>query len=164
VNARTGHPARPPQPVLTLPPAAPTGPGFETALTGTVVMSSVYTRHNPRTTAPEFTHLHIMAKQDNGMLFEAVQVVGSGPDSITRAAVMRGRCKPGVRIEAHGAFVGLAGVAAGDPPRLFLHGVAYIRTDPRPASENNVVSILNRMAERVPALARGMQSAIYGAQ
>jgi hypothetical protein len=146
-----------------LPPTVAADPGFETALTGTVVMSSVYTRHNPRTRAPEWTHLHVMAKQDNGMMFEALQVVGSGPDAITRAAVMRGRCKPGVRIEAHGAFVGLAGVAAGDPPRLFLHGVAYIRTDPRPAAASNVVNILNRMSERVPAIARGMQSALNGA-
>jgi hypothetical protein len=145
-------------PVLQMPVATNNAQQFETVLTGTVVMSSLFTRRHEQTSAALFTHLHVVAKQENGQLFEAVQMVGSGPDAETRGAVMRGRVKPGVRIEAHGAFVGLAGHDKGDPPRLFLHGVTYIRSDPRPAPTPNVINILQRMSERVPALARGLQN------
>jgi len=141
---------------------------FETVLTGTVVMSAVYTQPTPSLEHhAAATRLHVMAKQDNGLLFEAVQVIGTGPDAQTRGAVMRGRVKPGARIEAHGAFVGLTGTAAGDPPRLLLHGVSYIRsrdvthTPALPAPQ--VASILNRLAERVPGVARGMQQVSNGA-
>ncbi len=133
--------------------------GFESTLTGVVQMASIYTHFDPVTGRPLYTHLRVIAKQANGLPFEAVQIVGCGPDAITRAAVMRGRMPAGTPVEAHGNAVSIARNTEGDPPRLFLHNVEYIRTQPgRTARPGNVHSILHRLAERVPAVARGMQA------
>lgn len=136
-------------------------PEFECTLAGDVVMCGTFTKTDEASGRALYTHLHVVAKQPNGVFFEAVQIVGTGPDAVTRAAVMKGRMQTGVRIEAHGGWVGIAGQAVGDPPRLFLHNVEYIRTAYAQTQRTpaNVYSILGRLAERVPAVARGLQAA-----
>jgi hypothetical protein len=132
---------------------------FESTLHGTLLMCSAYTQRDPVSGKPIYTHLRIIAKQPNGMLFEAVQVVGIGPDAVTRAALLKGRLQAGTEIEAHGCGVTITRSRPEDPPRLFLQNVEYIRTTAAPSrAPSNVHSILTRLAERVPAVARGMQA------
>lgn len=140
-------------------------PKFESTLHGTLLMCSVYTHHDARSGNALYTHLRIMAKQANGLMFEAVQVVGSGPDAVTRATVMKGRLRPGVQVEVHADAVCIVTGADGDPPRLFLQNVDYIRSQPdadQARTASNVHSILHRLAERVPAVARGMHHTSHG--
>jgi hypothetical protein len=132
---------------------------FEATLHGRLLMCSTYTQADPFNGKPIYTHLRVVAKQDNGTLFEAVQVVGLGTDAVTRAALLKSRMKPGCRIEAHGGAVCITRGQRNDPPRLWLQNVEYIRAE-EPAGEGQepttVHSILGRLASRVPAVARGM--------
>lgn len=152
---------------------------FVTCLVGRVLLSGTFTEPCAAPSVLRATCLRVIAKQDCGTIFETVQLVGLGPDAETRALIMRGRLRAGARIQAHGSHVTIvSGPAQGEPPRLLLHNTEFIRSEPAepphlalvfggtesataararaPTPDPRIAGILQRMAERHPAIARGL--------